>query len=77
MTTVDLSPKQRQVLELMVQGHGNGEIGRLMGISRHTVDKYVDIISDRAFFQLPEEWAGRKERRQQLMDWGRRYLEES
>jgi DNA-binding NarL/FixJ family response regulator len=39
-----LSPREREVLQLIARGRTHGQIARAMGISRHTVDTYVKRI---------------------------------
>jgi DNA-binding NarL/FixJ family response regulator len=42
-----LTPRQRQVVELVAAGCSNEEIGRALGISTRTVKAYTDAIRDR------------------------------
>ncbi len=39
-----LTPREREVLALMAQGHGNGEIGRMLHISLSAVEKHSTAI---------------------------------
>jgi DNA-binding NarL/FixJ family response regulator len=41
-----LSPREREVLELMAQGHINAAIGARLGISQSAVEKHVNAIFD-------------------------------
>ncbi|SPE39787.1 Two component transcriptional regulator, LuxR family [Candidatus Sulfopaludibacter sp. SbA3] len=43
----DLSPREREVLSLMVQGRSNKEIGTLLGITEATVKSHVSVILER------------------------------
>lgn len=43
----DLSPREREVLSLMVQGKSNKEIGASLGITEATVKSHVSVILDR------------------------------
>jgi DNA-binding NarL/FixJ family response regulator len=42
-----LTPRQRQVLNLIARGHTNKEIARLLGISQRTVKFHVAAIFQR------------------------------
>jgi DNA-binding NarL/FixJ family response regulator len=35
-----LTPRERQVLQLVAEGHSNSEIGRTLGVSKKTVEKH-------------------------------------
>ena len=47
-----LTPREREVLELMAEGRSNGGIGRLLWVTEGTVEKHVHSIL--AKLQLPE-----------------------
>ena len=40
----DLTPREKEVLRLVVDGNTNGEIGTKLGISEKTVEKHLDSI---------------------------------
>ncbi len=40
----ELTPREREVLQLLAQGHSNKEIARQLGISEHTVKFHVNSI---------------------------------
>lgn len=40
-TVEELSPRQREVLELVVQGYTQREVGEMLGISRTAVLEYL------------------------------------
>src|SRR5512143_1325557 len=40
----DFTPREKEVLSLVVQGKTNGEIGVALGISEKTVEKHLDAI---------------------------------
>jgi DNA-binding NarL/FixJ family response regulator len=40
----DFTPREKEVLRLVVQGKTNGEIGVALGISEKTVEKHLDAI---------------------------------
>ena len=42
-----LSPRQKQVFELMVLGYGPSEIGRQIGVTKHTVNSYRVTIKEK------------------------------
>jgi DNA-binding NarL/FixJ family response regulator len=42
--TTDLSPREQQVLKLVVDGKTNQEIGLALGISEKTVEKHLDSV---------------------------------
>ncbi|CAG0993475.1 Putative HTH-type transcriptional regulator YhjB [Burkholderiales bacterium] len=42
--TLDISPRQREVLALLCKGHPNKEIGRCLGLSENTVRSHVAVI---------------------------------
>jgi DNA-binding NarL/FixJ family response regulator len=44
---LDLSPRERQVLSLMVRGESNKEIGNELGITEATVKCHVSVILQR------------------------------
>jgi DNA-binding NarL/FixJ family response regulator len=52
-----LSSREREVLELMAQGHTNAAIGTRLGISQSAVEKHVNAIFD-AFELRPAETGG-------------------
>ena len=37
----DLTPREREILDLMAQGHSNARIGTLLGLSSRTVESHV------------------------------------
>ena len=43
-TQARLAPRQRQVLELLLEGLADKEIAERLGISRHTVNQYTKVI---------------------------------
>jgi DNA-binding CsgD family transcriptional regulator len=43
----DLTPREREALELLAQGYGNGEIAAALGITEKTVRNHVSIILDK------------------------------
>jgi DNA-binding NarL/FixJ family response regulator len=43
----DLTPREREALELLAQGYGNGEIAKALGITEKTVRNHVSIILDK------------------------------
>jgi two-component system nitrate/nitrite response regulator NarL len=45
--TAGLTKREREVLELLVQGHSNREISKRMSLSEHTVKNYVFHIFDK------------------------------
>ena len=50
--STSLTPREREVLELMAEGRSNGGIGRLLWVTEGTVEKHVHSIL--AKLQLPE-----------------------
>lgn len=42
--TLDISPRQRELLALLCKGHPNKEIGRSLGLSENTVRSHVAVI---------------------------------
>jgi DNA-binding CsgD family transcriptional regulator len=42
-----LSPKQKEIINLIIKGHGNKEIARRLGISTRTVDSHLQRLYDR------------------------------
>ncbi|WP_026875849.1 response regulator transcription factor [Jiangella gansuensis] len=42
-----LTPRERDVLELMAQGHTNGGIGRALHVSQSAVEKHANAIFDK------------------------------
>lgn len=43
----ELSPRERQVLELIVKGRSNKEIGSALGVAENTVKNHVKVILDK------------------------------
>nr|WP_303645129.1 helix-turn-helix transcriptional regulator [Rubellimicrobium arenae] len=46
-TAGDLTPREREVLELLTQGASNKEIARRLGISVHTAKFHVGRVIDK------------------------------
>jgi hypothetical protein len=71
-----LSPRETQILGLVVQGQSNAQIQQALDMSWKTLSSYLGNIYDKATPDLPEgdpsETAGR---RAQLVEWGRAYLD--
>src|SRR5262249_13179805 len=42
--TAGLSPRERQVLELLLAGHGEKRVAGTLGISPHTAHQYVKVL---------------------------------
>jgi len=42
-----LSVREREILSLIASGHPPGEVGRMLGISVHTVRRHVANLSDK------------------------------
>ncbi|CAL2069009.1 MULTISPECIES: response regulator transcription factor [Actinomycetes] len=47
VSTPALTPREKQVLTLLVGGETNWNIGRQLGISRHTVDTHLRRLRDK------------------------------
>ena len=42
-----LSPRERQVLQLVAEGRSNGEIGKTLGVSKKTVEKHRASLTEK------------------------------
>jgi DNA-binding NarL/FixJ family response regulator len=73
-----LSPRERAVLQLVVDGKSTSEIATALKSTSKTIKTYVENIYDKAAEHLPIEegtgWEHAHRRRQQLVEWGKVYL---
>jgi DNA-binding NarL/FixJ family response regulator len=56
-TTVLLSPRKAQILELLVVGLSNKEIARQIGISTRTAEKHLEQLRDELGFHNRQQLA--------------------
>jgi two-component system, NarL family, response regulator len=47
MAAPELSPREREVLELIVRGRSNKEIGTDLGVAENTVKNHVKVVLDK------------------------------
>uniref|UniRef100_A0ACD5GWX3 Helix-turn-helix transcriptional regulator n=1 Tax=Desertifilum tharense IPPAS B-1220 TaxID=1781255 RepID=A0ACD5GWX3_9CYAN len=67
-----LTPKPRNVLELLLNGKSDDEIAQLIGASTSTVRKHIQNLCDR--FEIPREAEGlKRNRREDLIALARQY----
>ncbi|MCD8488402.1 MAG: NB-ARC domain-containing protein [Desertifilum sp.] len=67
-----LTPKPRNVLELLLNGKSDDEIAQLIGASASTVRKHIQNLCDR--FEIPREAEGlKRNRREDLIALARQY----
>ena len=44
LTELDLTPREQEVLQLLIKGHSNIEIGQQLHLSHRTIEKYVSSL---------------------------------
>jgi ATP/maltotriose-dependent transcriptional regulator MalT len=73
-----LSPREREVLALIIDGLSSAEIAKAMNTTVRTARTYVSNVYEKATEFLPiEEDRGAEaiqRRRRQLIEWGKEYL---
>jgi FixJ family two-component response regulator len=68
-----LSPRETEILELVVQGKNNVEMAAALENSRRMVKWHLENIYDKADPHLPP-YPGNEGRRAHLVEWGKGYL---
>lgn len=53
MGELDLTPREREVLDLIVKGKSRRQVARALDISVHTVDGYIRSLSSKIPGELP------------------------